>query len=213
MASQLRLYPQPLPSFEAWKLEKGVPMRKVRLYEVAAASLLPLLVGSCGPPRFDTEGMPAPSLREFDRIEIRPLILELSDATIPSERKEWAVAFSKEYRRPLYHRLRRSKVLDLPDGKLLIVEGKLLKYEWEQDSQDTQRSPSSLGSIAIELTFKDESGLQITHGHVSETGRGSSARLAMETTEKQVVSVVATFIRKSARRKDEPLPEAEGPGD
>lgn len=180
-----------------------------RLSGALSVSLLLLLGAGCPSPNIVLEGPFTRSLKSFVRMDPRILTLDPALKEGPSERGEWIQAYAREYRKDLLYRLHRKKFLDAPDGPMLIVEGRLLKYEWTETQGTSERPSSAEGTLEVAFTFKDETGARIGAGTITAAGHASGPRGAMESAEKQVVYSLYKFLRKAIGRPESGPAETE----
>jgi hypothetical protein len=169
-------------------------------------AILLLLGGACTTPEFSSEEAFTRPLKEFARLEPRTLALELAKNTDLPRRDDWATAFSKDYREALLYRLHRRRFLDKMDGPLLVLEGRVLKYEWTVTPPTTETGEQAAGTIEVAFSFKDETGTRIGGGTVTANESGMDARTVMEKAGRSVVSSVYKFLRKQIGRPAQPEP-------
>jgi hypothetical protein len=166
------------------------------------APFVPLLLyWGCAAPPFAKEGEFARPLTEFHRIEARTLSLSPLKIEGPPECRSRAEAFSRDYRRAITYRLHRKKILDAPEGPLLVVEGELLRYA----AATQPGSPENVSAtVEVRFIFKDEAGSRLGSGRVSATQHDLNLRAAIDAAEKQVIASLYKFIRKGVTGKVEP---------
>jgi hypothetical protein len=157
----------------------------------------------CAPPSFLPEGPFARPLGEFRRIHIRPVRVELASPSPTREQVQGAELFAIEFRKALVHRLHRKGLLDAPEGPTLLLDVRIVRYEWEVVPGGADLPPRTDSRIDVAVTFRDEAGSTIGTGSVAATGAGSAPRFSLENSEKAAISSIYTFIRKSLRRKTE----------
>jgi hypothetical protein len=181
---------------------------------LSGAILLLLATAGCSTPDFVPSGSPTQPLREFDRVDAQPL----KQAIVRREgvRPEPAVppdAFLQSFRKDLVHRVTRRKVLDLQSGPMLMLEGTLLRYDYDD------RRPSGahdthvfIGFIEIDVVIKDGSGKKIGGGKAAVSGTGSSPESSLKSAERRAIAAIGDYVRKLARRTPGPeKAEAEDP--
>jgi hypothetical protein len=157
----------------------------------------------CAAPDFVIDGPFGRSLNDFRRIEIRPVRVALASANATPEQAEKARGFAAEFGNSLLHRLHRRGRLDAAQGPLLVVECRVLRYEWTEVEGNQDARARSDARIQVAVTFRDEAGTRIGSGTVLATGAGSAPHLALEDAGNGTVASVYKFIRKGLGRKEE----------
>jgi hypothetical protein len=176
----------------------------VRSLRTILPGVLLVLASGCPSPTLVPEGTFTRPLREFARIEPRPLALDLDQTQDLSGRMEQAQAFSREYRKELLYRLHRRRILDQLEGPLLLLDGRLKTYRWTVTPGTAETPEQVEGTIAVSFTFLDGKGVPIGSGTVTATETGSEPRGVMERAEKRLVYSVYKFLRKEIGRAAEP---------
>jgi hypothetical protein len=178
---------------------------------VFLAPFVPLLTWGCAAPPFVTEGVFTRPLTEFRRIEPRTLSLGPLQVDGPPECRSRAQAFSTDYRQAIAYRLHRKKILDAPEGPVLVVEGELLRYT----IVTLPGTPEHVtATVEARIVFKDETGNRLGSGRITATQGNDNLRGAIDAAEKQVIASLYKFLRKavtgkSEAEKAEPEPPAE----
>jgi hypothetical protein len=169
-------------------------------------ALLLILGAACASPDFAPEAPFTRPLKGFLRLEPRVLAPEFAKNAGLPERDLKATSFSKDYREALLLRLHRHKILDKLEGPLLVLEGRLLRYEWTVKPGTSEMPEQVSGTIEVTFRFTDEAGVRIGAGKVTANESGSDARTVMERAEKHVVYSMYKFLRKETGRPVEPEP-------
>jgi len=174
---------------------------------------LSALVAGCAAPDFVVDGPFGRSLKEFRRIEIRPVRLALESQNPTQEQSQRAREFAAEFGNALVHRLHRRGYLDAAEGPTLVLECRVLKVEWTEVAGNEYSPSRSDARIQLAVTFRDESGTRIGSGRVSASGAGSMPRFALENARNGAVASVYKFLRKGVGRHlekgSEEIPEPE----
>ncbi len=166
--------------------------------------LLALGFAGCAAPDFVIEGPFVRSLKEFRRLEIRPVQVALQSANPAPEQLQGAKAFAAEFGDALLHRLHRRGRLDAVQGPTLVLECRVLKYEWKETAGNESVESRTNAVIQVSVSFRDESGARFGSGSVTATGAGSTPRDALEDARNGAVASVTKFIRKGMGRTKEP---------
>lgn len=173
------------------------------------ASLLVVLAaaaGGCSRADYVPDGALARPLTQFERIDIRPLVMKLP----PVQNNETAVSserFLQFFRRDLLSRLLRRNVLSLSNGNLLVLQGSLTSYQCES-RQPTNPRDNLLhkAKVEVEILLTDETGKRVGGGKSSIEYASQSLDGAMSGAEVRVVRAIAAYLRKASKGQasDEP---------
>jgi hypothetical protein len=179
------------------------------LYGGAALLILAALAPACKPREFKADAPPSESLREFDRVEIRPLSTTGTEIRgVPESLKDRLPTFASTFPAELRPRVYRKHILNASTGRLLILEGIVTLYEVTGDeSHGRFDTPTISGQVEIELTFTDEAGKRIAGGKASGVSNATTVALALDLAEKRVAAAVADYLRKAVKTGDKAAPE------
>jgi hypothetical protein len=160
-----------------------------------------LVSPSCKPREFKADSAPSRSLREFDRIEIRPLTTaEGVGKDLPDGVKDRLPTFAGTFPAELRPRIYRKHILNASSGRLLILQGVVTRYELSGNvSGPPTDTPSIGGQVEIEMTFTDEGGQRVSGGRASAVSNATSAAIALDLAEKRAAAAVADYLRKAVK--------------
>jgi hypothetical protein len=168
--------------------------------------ILLVLVGAilgtgCKNREFAPSGPQSHSLKDFDRIEIKPLASSVPPGTeLPDDVRQRLPAFASGFPSELRPRIFRRHILDASTGRLLVLECVITKYEVVNQQSSTPGDSNPAGAtVELEVILKDDAGAQIGGGKASGTGYGETRSRAMDNAEKKVATAIAEHLRKSIR--------------
>jgi hypothetical protein len=174
-------------------------------------AVLVALSAGCAAPNFVPDGPFGRSLKDFRRVEIRPVRVTLESKNATKEQAERAREFAAEFGGALVHRLHHRGYLDAAEGPTLVLESRVLKCEWTEIAGNDTSPSHSDALLRVAVTFRDESGTRIGGGTVTATGAGAMPRFALENARNGAVASLYKFIRKGIGRKG--MNEAEEPAE
>jgi hypothetical protein len=173
------------------------------------APLLVVLAAAAGCTRADyvPDGALDRPLTQFDRIDIRPLVLKLP----PVQDIETVVSperFLPFFRKDLLSRLLRRNVLSLSNGNLLVLQGSLTSYRCES-RQPTHQRDNLLhkAKVEVDILLTDETGKRIGGGRSSIEYTGQTLDGAMSGAEVRVVRAIAAYLRKASKGQGPDVPD------
>jgi hypothetical protein len=180
--------------------------RFLTLLLVASAALAP----SCKPHEFTPDASPAQSLREYDRIEIRPLSTTGTQMNgVPEDLKDRLPTFAATFPAELRPRVYRKHILNASTGRLLILEGTITRYELTGNlNLPPSETPAIVGKIEIEMKFSDENGKRIVGGKASASSDAHSGLQALDLVEKRAAAAVADYLRRAVKGGAKAAPNA-----
>jgi hypothetical protein len=180
---------------------------RVRQSDLLKTGILVVLLGAafsagCKNREFTTSGSQSHSLKDFDRIEIKPLTSSVPPGTeIPEDVRQRLPAFASGFPSELRPRIYRRHILDASTGRLLVLECVITKYDVvdQQQSITPGESNPAGATVELEVILKDDAGARIGGGKASGTGYGETRSRAMDNAEKKVATAIAEHLRKSIR--------------
>jgi len=159
----------------------------------------------CSTPEFVPAGSPTRALSSFDRVDVTVLRDSIPKKDPPPvEAPPSPATYLQSFRKDLFLRLHRKKLLDAPSGPVLTVEGSLLRYETgDRKPSGRQDSDYFAGYVDLDVVFRDEKGTRIGGGRASVVGTGSTPDMALSNAEKKAIWAVAGYLRKQAKKGSE----------
>jgi hypothetical protein len=175
---------------------------------VLATAILAAVSG-CTRAAFVPDGPLARPLTEFERVDIRALVDKMPAAGPAAASPD---SFLKDFRKALTSRLQRSKVLNLTNGPMVILEGTLLRYHCESRPPSYAKDNlTDKATIEVAIVLTDEAGKRVGGGKAGVEYAGQSADAACKGAEKRIVAAIAGYLRKSARGKEPESPDPDDP--
>jgi hypothetical protein len=179
---------------------------------ILATAILAAASG-CTRAAFVPDGPLARPLTEFERVDVRPLLNKMPAGAGSAEPPAASPnLFLQSFRKEMTSRLQRSKVLNLTNGPMVILEGTLLRYTCERRPPSYAKDNlTDKGTIEVTIVLTDEAGKRLGGGKAAVEYAGSTPDAAMKGAEKRIVAAIAGYLRKSVRGKEPEAPDPDDP--
>jgi hypothetical protein len=159
----------------------------------------------CSTRDWSSKGPQTRSLKEYDRIDIRPLATEIPPGKeMREEVRQRIPAFASAFPAELRPRIYRRHILNASAGRLVVLEGSITRYDVTEIPSST--SVPFTTTVEMDIVLKDESGERIGGGKASGTGYGETLVRSMDAAERQTATAIAEHLRKSIRGSSEKAP-------